>query len=171
MSFSCATGMMRRSTNSRTVSWIASCSSVRSRFKTTPWKLAAKPPDPMRMSRSRASAGEGEPAAGLPLRAVHRLVGGPEQRLGIGAVARADGEPEADRQRLEDLMLARPQRLADPLDDGASLVLAHLRQNERELVAADPVDAVHLAPAFHQHPPERLEGLVAGLMPEPVVQL
>src|SRR5947209_5867490 len=125
MSFSCATGMMRRSTNSRTVSWIASCSSVRSRFKATPWTLAAKPPDPMRRCRSGASAGERQAAARMPLGAVHRLVGRTEERLRIGAVARADGQPEADGQRLEDLVRPRAERGSDPLDHRVALLLAH----------------------------------------------
>src|SRR6478672_3400989 len=171
MSFSCATGMMRRSTNSRTVSWIASCSSVRSRFKTTPWKLSANPLDPRPLQCFHASAGRGQPAARLPLGAVHRLVRSPEQRLGIGALLGVDGDAEADRELGEQLVAAAQHGVVDPLGNGARLVAADLRQDQRELVAADPVDPVHLAAAVHQHPPQRLQRAVAGGMAAPVVDL
>src|SRR3954469_12981232 len=171
MSFSCATGMMRRSTNSRTVSWIASWSSVRSRFKATPWKLAANRLDPRALRCVHASAGGGQPAVRLTLGAVHRLVCRPEQRLRFGALLGADGDPKADRELPQKLLAAVHHRVMDPFGHGARLVPADLGQDQRELIAADPVDPVHLAAAVHQHPAQRLQRAAASRMAALVVDL
>src|SRR3954451_14094847 len=164
MSFSCATGMMRRSTNSRTVSWIASWSSVRSRFKTTPWKLAANRLDPRALRCVHASAGGGQPAVRLTLGAVHRLVCRPEQRLRFGALLGADGDPKADRELPQKLLAAVHHRVVDPFGDGARLVRADLGQDQRELIAADPVGPVPLAVDNTHPPPPRLQGTHARRM-------
>src|ERR1051326_4640488 len=119
MSFSCATGMMRRSTNSLTVSWMASCSSVRSRFKTCSLE-ACERRDPMSSRLRRASAGERHaPRPARALGAVQRQVGGAEQTLRVAALVGVDGQPEADRDALQPLILARADRLGDAFDDRA----------------------------------------------------
>src|SRR3954453_10254247 len=102
--------MIRRSTNSRTVSWIARCSSSRSRLMPpetarssltsmlTPGSLAAAGtarillaggrPAPVGPSSLRGEADGGARA----LRAVHRLVGAAVELLGIVSVGREDGD-------------------------------------------------------------------------------
>src|SRR6478609_9845826 len=53
-----------------------------------------------------ASAGRGQPAARLPLGAVHRLVGCPEQRLRVSALLGVDGDTKADRELDQELVAA-----------------------------------------------------------------
>src|SRR5581483_5425068 len=65
----------------------------------------------------------------------------------------------------------RARTLDDPPHDLPRVCFRGLREYERELVAADPERLVALAQPGLQRPGEELERLVAGGMPEPVVQL
>src|SRR6476660_4909154 len=102
MSFSWATGSTRRSTNSRTVSWIARCSSVNCRSTPAPRRrfpsamiLTGRPPAWGRSAGlGSARARHGEPLA-RPLGRVHGGVGGAEELLRVDAVDRAHGHAEA----------------------------------------------------------------------------
>src|SRR5690348_9128132 len=114
MSFSCATGSTRRSTNSRTVSWIARWSSVRSKSTATRSLAATRTsgPDP-----------NGGLAGARHLGGVHRPVGGAEERGGVGAGVRADGDAEAGAQARQATGQDGRHRGGDAADDGVRLGL------------------------------------------------
>src|SRR3954447_5950356 len=124
MSFSCATGRMRRSTNSRTVSWIERCSSLRSRSTVLLAPLSAS-----------ILTGSLRLARHARLGRVHGAVGGAEERSGIVAVARADGHAKAAREPFVSARERASHRLGHAVDGRAGLVLSGLGQDERELVA------------------------------------
>ena len=101
-----------------------------------------------------SSRGAGEPLARSAWR-VHRRVGGPEQRLGSMPCCRADGDAEA---RAEAGQLAGDRcahGVVDALGDRGLRPRRGLRQEQRELVAADPVDAIDLAAAVQSTRAER----------------
>src|SRR3954454_16672779 len=141
MSFSCATGRTRRSTNSRTVSWMARCSSVRSKStKTLPSRAAAAQDPTLPPAQGASGRGAGAGHAAGRLVGVHRLVGAPEEPVGVAAVRGTGGDAEAGREAGQALVGRRRHRAADAIHHRVRLVEARLGEHEGELVAADPVD-------------------------------
>src|SRR5204862_8091476 len=149
MSFSCATGRMRRSTNSRTVSWIERCSSFRSRSTV----LLEAPLSAGILTRVLRAAGHAR------LGRVHGAVGCPEERTWIVAVPGADRHSEARRQLLVAGGEGRRHRLGHAVDRGPGLVFAGLGQDARELVAADAEGRVGGAKRALKHASHDLERL------------
>jgi hypothetical protein len=113
--------------------------------------------------------------AGLVLlRDVHRDVGVAQQRLGVGAVPRGDDDADAglhvERHPLD--VEGTVQRHTQSLRDAPGLADAvHERQQDGELVAAEPGDGVAVAEDRPQARAHLAEQLVPVRVPEAVVDL
>ena len=111
-----------------------------------------------------------DPVLAEPLRLVQRGIGRLHQRAEIGAVvggardAEAQGEPPA----------AEVERLECPLEapaDGARVRAARRRQQQRELLAAEPEHGVARTHAAAKDSGDRAQRVIARHVAAPVVQL
>ena len=92
-------------------------------------------------------------------------------RLGIVAVAGEHGDAEARSQPLEERLLGAVEAARDALDHRPHVRLVGLRQQQRELVAADPERQVGAADGAVQQAAEQRQSGIARLVAVPVVQL
>jgi hypothetical protein len=111
------------------------------------------------------------------LRLVHRRVGVHEERLEVVAVDGVDGDPDAGVD--EDLLAGDVDRMREAAEDSPRelrrvLRMAQPGHDDRELVAAEPRDAVALLAPPPSRPARRagegdlLEQLVARIVSEGV---
>src|SRR4029079_12562130 len=142
-------------------------SSLRTTFCTAGWMVGERPAGALR-------AGDEAEHGAVPLRLVQRLVGEAEERLRVVRVLGIRRAPEACAEvggpRLSAVGQLLEQRF-DPRDDLAGVIVGRLRQENRELVAADAERVVRLPQRLGKHVRERHERLVPGRMAEAVVEL
>ena len=108
-------------------------------------------------------------AAALGL--VHRAVGGAQELLDVAHALAADRDADAGRdpQRLARQVEARLERRQDALGGLDRVADVRALEQDPELVAAEPRDRVGGAHAGHEPLGHELQQLVAGRVPEPVV--
>src|SRR5438045_1320715 len=119
---------------------------------------------------SRILRGSEGDAAARPLGAVERLVGEPEERLRVGGVGRARSDAEARPHPREPRVAAGGERLGHARHDLLRVLVRGFREQERELVAADPEGVVGAPQRPGEDRGERAERVVSGRMPVAVVQ-
>jgi len=110
--------------------------------------------------------------APVGFRVVHRGVGGPDQGLGVPAVVReeADADAQGDPQSLRTKAVGPLHGMQQlPAEAEGILDLLDLRQKDDEFVAALAADRVGEADAGKQPAGGGLQDLVAGRVPEGVV--
>ena len=123
-----------------------------------------------RAARDQPLVGERDAVLAEALGLVQRGIGRLQQVAQIAAVAGPARDAERERQPPAAEVDGRQAPLQAPAD-GARIGLGGLRQQQRELLAADPEHAVgraHAAPQQHADLPQRV---VAGDMPARVVEL
>ena len=119
-------------------------------------------------TRSSCAVEEGVADLGVALRPVHGDVGFPEQRLVVAAEGDADARGRVERPRAA---LERPRDLGEqPLGDSHRVLGRHgLRQDDRELVAAETGGRVSGAYRTLDPPADLVQHLVAEVVAPAVV--
>ena len=111
-------------------------------------------------------------AARMLLRPVQGGIGVADQRLGVVAVVRVEGNPEsgAEMELLVFELQRRQERIQDLLGDlGAALGAVDAGQQQKEVVPSEPSDGVAAAHRRHQPLADRAQNLIAAGEAERVV--
>jgi hypothetical protein len=109
--------------------------------------------------------------APLPLGLVERSIGRAEQRAGGRTVLREGGDTEAHRERHGLAAELRAHLGAQPLGDGLGVGGRCRRQQQRELLAADPRNGVDRPRPAVEQARDAAEGLVAGGVSAAIIDL